>query len=401
MHRCTVLDPIYPHIPQFVLGLLATIIATPIFRALAIRNHVVDRPDATRKLQKKPIAYLGGMAVFVGWLVAIVVFLVRSQMAGSPLVGVDLPIYAILGAFVIVLVGLLDDVADLSPSLKVAGQFVAAACLANETFVLPYSEPMFLGQGLVVGLLGLVDITLPSFVTYTAGTLLLGLFVLGGCNAVNLIDGMDGLCAGTTAIAAAAFAFIALVIMQLALGWADLRTGPRLLMQADFQLAMAVAIIAAMLGFLPYNFNPAVIFLGDAGSMLIGYLCVALILMFAVTGGIGPLLAAAALVAFAIPIIDTALTMIRRLIQGQPLFRPGPQHTYVQLSRWLDSKGLSFEMRVKVGVLIYYAIAISLATAACLIVVNRLFIVPAAIWIALLITITSIHWVIQNRKTGA
>ncbi|MCC5829599.1 MAG: undecaprenyl/decaprenyl-phosphate alpha-N-acetylglucosaminyl 1-phosphate transferase [Phycisphaeraceae bacterium] len=390
-------EALHPHLPQLFLGLIATLIATPVFRALAIRNRIVDRPDDKRKWQKTPIAYLGGMAVFVGWLVAMLAFLIRSQDPASPTAGAELPIYIILGAFVIVLVGLLDDVVDLSPSLKVAGQFVAAACLANQTFVLPYSEPMILGQALVIGLFNLVGVTLPPMISYTAGTLLLGLFVLGGCNAVNLIDGLDGLCTGITAITASAFLFFALTVMQLANFWAELPTGPQLLMQADFQIAMCIAIIAAMLGFLPYNFNPAVIFLGDAGSMLIGYLCVALILMFATTGGIGPLLVVAAMIAFAIPVLDTGLTIARRYFQGQPLFKPGPQHTYVQLVRWLESRGHSFESRVRTGVLLLYAIAIALAVVSCLVVVNRWFLALAALLILALILVTCLH---RSAKTA-
>ncbi|MCA9243082.1 MAG: undecaprenyl/decaprenyl-phosphate alpha-N-acetylglucosaminyl 1-phosphate transferase, partial [Phycisphaerales bacterium] len=160
--------------------------------------------------------------------------------------------------------------------------------------------------------------------------------VLGACNSTNLIDGLDGLCAGVIAI-------VGLALMTLA---AALSTGAEGLQP---RVALAAAVAGAALGFLPWNFRPAKIFMGDAGSMLLGYICGMLMLSFAGLDGDSahgagskPLLAA--LMAFAVPVLDSALAIARRKLAGKPIFKGDRSHFYDQLV----DRGLSVRQTVLV-----------------------------------------------------
>ncbi len=333
-------------------ALLATLVATPLMRHLALANDLVDHPDEPRKRHGRPVAYLGGLAIFCGWLAGVLVFLFGLGGGPVPAAGIEVPIWVLLGAFVIITVGLLDDVTALRPSVKVAGQFIAAACLANQRFIMPGSgESMIVGEMIVVSFAGEFGAQMPAWVSYAVGTMLLCLFVLGGCNAVNLIDGLDGLATGVTAIAALGFLAVAGFILLEEVG-----AQGRTLDQARFQMALCLALLGGLLGFLLYNFNPAVIFMGDAGAMLLGYLSVAIILLFATVAPQGHRYVLAGVIIFAVPILDTALTMGRRLWTGAPVFRPGPQHSYSQLMRHFSSRGHPLNRRVKLTVMVLYTV---------------------------------------------
>ena len=345
------------------IALVVTLVATPVMRALARHNDIVDNPDEPRKRHDQPIAYLGGLGIFSGWLAGVLAFLFGLTgpgfaAGGAAPFGAEVPIWVLLGAFVILIVGLLDDVITLRPGVKLAGQFAAAACLANQRFILPGTgdETMIVGEMVVVSLAGEVGAQIPAWASYGIGTVLLCLFVLGGCNAVNLIDGLDGLATGVTAIATAGFLGIAAFILLRAI-----EPESPLVPQAEFQLVLCMAMLGGLVGFLCYNFNPASIFMGDAGAMLLGYLCVAIILLFATAAPDGHRYVLAGLVMFTVPILDTALAMGRRLWLGHPVFRPGPHHSYSQLMRYFDGLGLSRGGRVKCTVLVLYAIGLVFA----------------------------------------
>ena len=140
--------------------------------------------------------------------------------------------------------------------------------------------------------------SVPIDVVYWTGTAVIAVFVLGACNAANLIDGLDGLLTGTTAIANAGLLF-------LALGLAIVDDGPR-----DAQrIILCLAVLGACLGFLPHNFNPATIFLGDCGSLLLGFSTIVIILMMGDTGKTQFVIAG--LIIYALPMIDTVLAIVR------------------------------------------------------------------------------------------
>jgi len=338
---------IAPYMGVFFTAFFIAIVATPLMRMLAIRNGIVDLPDLKRKNHLEPVAYLGGVAIFLGWLIAIglAYFLVPEkdilgQAVFNPLRLVrSSPLLSIMiGAGAITLTGLFDDIYAINPRVKIGGQLFAAAALAN------YNVGTQL-IGSVFGIVGIEAIPLPwnlpmvgadllPLVNYVLATGLIAAMVLGGCNSMNLIDGLDGLASGVAVIAGIGFLFIA---AHVALHSPDPLKDP-------VRIVVCLAMIGAVLGFLPYNFNPASIFMGDTGSLLLGYLCVASILLYADAGGRSLLLVTAGLIVFAVPITDTSLAIFRRKMQGKPILSPDSQHIHHLLRR----SGLSVKQSVAV-----------------------------------------------------
>ncbi len=338
---------IAPYMGVFFVAFFVAIVATPLMRMLAIRNGIVDLPDLKRKNHLEPVAYLGGVAIFLGWLIAIglAYFLVPEAdilkqtdfnplrlIRSNPLVSI------MVGAGAITLTGLFDDIYGINPRVKIGGQLFAAAALAN------YNVGTQL-IGSVFGIVGIEAIPLPwdlpmvgtdllPMVNYILATCLIAAMVLGGCNSMNLIDGLDGLSSGVAVIAGIGFLCIAAFV---ALHNPDAMKDP-------IRIVVCLAMIGAVLGFLPYNFNPASIFMGDTGSLLIGYLCVASILLYADAGGQSLLLVTAGLIVFAVPITDTSLAIFRRKMAGKPILSPDSQHIHHLLRR----SGLSVKKSVGV-----------------------------------------------------
>lgn len=328
----TAVELLNSYIPVFLIAYFAALIFTPIARQVALRQNIVDRPDSSRKIHREPIAYLGGAAVVFAVLAAIAM----SYIMFSAMV-VDyrpVPIAIVIGIIAIAFTGLADDVWGWDPRLKIAGQLVAAAALAIEAVGTNVAQGLlaavFGSEGLVIDL----PVSGLSFdVSYWTGTALIAIFVLGGCNASNLIDGLDGLLSGLTGIAMLGLLTIS-ILMAVSHGIAN--EGDILAKEeslAGARVVLCLATLGAVLGFLPFNFHPAVIFLGDAGSLLLGYLCVVVILMFGEFGETH--LVFAGLIVFAVPIIDTALAIIRRKMAGLPMSSADDQHIHHQLKRGL------------------------------------------------------------------
>jgi len=342
-----------PYIGVFFVAFVATFIATPILRNVAVRKDIIDHPDHDRKSHLVPVAYLGGLAIFIGWLFGILLcsFIAPHNALTTGIGGINFPGSVLLGALVIVITGLVDDIHGISPRVKIGGQFLAAAFLAMESVGIQLAEQT------VIQLSGVQDP--PFLLCYLLGAGYIAIFVVGGCNAVNLIDGMDGLATGVCSIAALAFLLIAL---HTAVRWghpsgdmvgADPLADP-------VRIVMCLAILGALLGFLPYNFNPANIFMGDAGSLLLGYLCVTAILLFAHAAARGPVLVTAALIAFAFPILDTLMAIVRRLVAGHAIAEGDRMHVH----HLIRARGYN----VRTSVLIIYGICTAFATLAVLLV---------------------------------
>ena len=316
------------YVPIFAVAFLTSLLATPLVRRFAVAQGIVDRPDAVRKLHAFPIAYLGGVSIFA----AIIAGVMTSYMLAEPLVlrFEPVPIAVLIGVLAIAFTGLADDVWGFDPRLKIAGQLVAAAALAVQDVGVRVAEgllaPLIGAASVVILDLGGVSITNQD-VFYWVGTALVAIFVLGGCNAANFLDGLDGLLSGTVAIMAVGFLAIsiAMAIAGGAVSGEESLSGAR--------IVLSFALLGAVLGFLPYNFNPAVIFLGDCGSLLLGYLCAVLILMFGDEGKTH--LVFAGLIVFSVPIIDTALAILRRRLAGVPMATADTNHIHHQLRRSL------------------------------------------------------------------
>ena len=351
------------YFPIFIASFAVAVVLTPIIRWAAREAGIVDHPDEARKLHVKPIAYLGGLAIFFATLVGI--GLSFTDVVDLPTIMHQVPFAIVIGMIVIAFTGFIDDVWGSYSWHKTAGQLVAAAVMASQgigttvargflngvgipkdfsEFVLPYTPILF------------ADTITPE---YIIGVIIIAMFILGACNAANFIDGLDGLLSGVVAITAIGILAITLFALDTLtpekieliesslpvdfLGMQGL--GGITYLGANIVLCMAV--LGAVLGFLIYNFNPASIFLGDTGSLLLGYLCIVMVLMLGERGQTH--LVIAGLIVFALPIMDTALAITRRKMAGKPISEPDANHIHHLLMRKYGS--------VKKAVFVLYSIS--------------------------------------------
>jgi len=319
-----------PVIWVFLGALLLSLLCTPLFRWVAVRWGIWDQPDEAVKIHRVPIPYLGGCAIWLAWTVSVVVYcLVRPGFdwrAVGALVG---------GGTVAFAVGLIDDLKDIKPRTKLIGQALAGTVLLAGGimwFAFPaYGNVPLLNLGRDSGFVLVVCLTIHYLV------------VLGATNATNLLDGLDGLCSGVTAIISVGFLLLATALTA----WATYDPTARAFKYEYTDLVMVVsfALAGAAIGFLPYNFNPARIFMGDAGSVFIGYVLAAMMIMFASRFGMVKWFVGAIFI-FGVPIFDTGVAVIRRVINRRPIMMPDRSHLYNQL---VDRLGLS--VRTTVGLL--------------------------------------------------
>lgn len=271
----------------FVLCFIASLLLTPLAKKLAIAIGAVDKPNY-RKVHQKIMPRMGGLAIFLSFLIGLLVL--RPQ---DPY---NWPI--IIGSFIIVLTGLLDDKFELSPKLKLAGQLLAAIVVVViggvhvEFINLPF------GGQLEFGLLS-VPLTI--------------LWIVGVTNAINLIDGLDGLAAGVSSIALITISFMAFL-------------------KGDaYVMSIALILLGSTLGFLIYNFHPAKIFMGDTGALFLGYMMSVVSLLgfknVTVLSFVIPV------IILGVPISDTFFAIIRRFIHKKPLSAPDKSHLHHCLLR--------------------------------------------------------------------
>lgn len=356
----TRLSIFHGYVPVLVIAFFVTLVATPIMRRLAVKHGIIDRPNEARKIHKQPIAYLGGAAVFLGIMAAILYSFFATRFPAllgfHPSAHLDdfgapepVRLSILLGITVIFLIGVVDDISGISPRVKVGGQLLAAAALAIDNvgvklaagFMIPIAKSLGihlvdLGHGETIGFTiplpaGLHFGGIPVDIVYWVGTAVIAISILGLCNASNLIDGLDGLLSGTTAIAAGG-----LLVLSLGLALADDGT------RDSQRIVLCLALLGACLGFLPHNFNPATIFLGDSGSMLMGFCTCVLILTLGDTGKTHLVLAG--LLIYTLPIMDMCLAIIRRKLAGKPISAADDQHLHHMLKRAFGVKGAVFVM---------------------------------------------------------
>jgi UDP-GlcNAc:undecaprenyl-phosphate GlcNAc-1-phosphate transferase len=272
-------------------SLVLSLLLTPLFRNLCLRLGFVDRPDHLRKLHKLPIPRVGGVPILLACAGAFALLLL-SPLQGGNIVEHGLPlVWKILPAVILVFAaGLYDDLIGLRPWQKLAAEIAAAALVCSAGVLIAF-------RGLHLGLWAF-----PLTV----------LWLVGCTNAVNLIDGVDGLAAGVGL-------------------FATLTTLVAALLQGNFALDVAtVPLAGALLGFLRINFNPASIFLGDSGSLSLGFLlgCYALVWSQKSATLLGM---TAPLIAVSIPLLDTALAIARRFLRRQPIFGADRGHIHHRL----------------------------------------------------------------------
>lgn len=276
------------YILAFSVAILISFLMTPLAKRFAHMAGAIDVPKDDRRIHKAPIPRLGGLAILVSTVLSILLF-----------VELDNSIYAILvGGIVIAISGVIDDIKPMTPKLKMLFQIVAAGILVyGGVSIQIITNPFQEGGYISLGMLG-IPLTL--------------FWVVGITNTVNLIDGIDGLSAGASAISALSFAVISYIM-------------------GDSNVAIMSLILAgAAIGFLPYNFNPASIFMGDTGALYLGFMLSAIAIEGAVKG-----VAAVAMVipilTLGLPVFDTTFAILRRYKNKRPIMEADRGHLHHRL----------------------------------------------------------------------
>ena len=271
-------------------ALIVSFLATPIVKSFACRVGAIDVPKDARRMHKVPIPRMGGLAIFLGFIISLLLFCpLDDELKGI-----------LLGSVIIVIMGIIDDITPLRASLKFVVQIleelipiyygVQITCISNPNI---FSPDLYWDFGWL---------SIPITV----------LWIVGLTNAVNLIDGLDGLAIGVSSISALTMLVIAILV-------------------AEPQVAVIMAaLVGACIGFMPYNINPAKIFMGDTGSTFLGYIlaCITiqgLFKFYAVISFVVPFLI------LGLPIFDTMFAIIRRMSHGQNPMTPDRSHVHHRL----------------------------------------------------------------------
>ena len=275
-----------------VAALIVSFLMTPVVKSFAYKVGAIDVPRDARRMHKVPIPRLGGLAIFIGFMISVFLFVdIRGDRAMQSI---------LMGAVVIVVLGVLDDIVALPAMLKFVVQ-IAAACIPalSGVVIQAISNPNIFSDNLYWVLDGL---SIPITV----------LWIVGITNAVNLIDGLDGLANGVSAISATTVLVIAL-------------------MASELPVAMVMAaLVGACVGFMPYNTNPAKMFMGDTGAMFLGYILATMSIQglfkfYAVISFVVPFLI------LGLPIFDTAFAFTRRIAHGQSPMHADRSHIHHRL----------------------------------------------------------------------
>jgi len=275
---------------------------------IALKLGIVDRPDDRVKTHKGTVAYLGGVGILIGATAGILAGMVCFR--GQEHLPSTFPwlLGVLAGGAVVCFVGLVDDIFDLKPYQKVLGQ-IAAGMILVAVGIRPSFSFLHAYLGWHVS----------QNVEMILGVPIVILFVLGATNSLNLLDGLDGLCAGVTVIIT-----MALLLLAVHLGtWASSTVGGDAV-----RVIVCLGLLGALCGFLPFNRHPAKIFMGDAGSMLLGFFVAALMILFAEKAVRWWM---ASVVVFGLPILDTVVALVRRLLNHRPLFVSDRGHIYDQM----------------------------------------------------------------------
>lgn len=302
-----------------VIAFIITFIATPVVKAFAVQVGAIDIPDKKRHIHEHPIPRMGGLAIFIGFILSVLLFAnITTQVRGI-----------LFGAILIAVVGALDDVLNLNAWLKFGVQIIAAVVAVLSGIIINVvSNPLLITseQALTIGILA-VPVTI--------------LWIVGVTNSVNLIDGLDGLACGVSAIASLSMLVVSMLVST-----------------SNSNVAtILAALCGACLGFIPYNLNPAKIFMGDTGALLLGYILatasvIGMFKFYAIVTFILPVLA------LAVPLSDTAFAFTRRILKGQSPFHADRGHFHHKL--------IDMGLNQKQAVAVLYAISAILGLAAVL-----------------------------------
>jgi UDP-GlcNAc:undecaprenyl-phosphate GlcNAc-1-phosphate transferase len=308
----------------FLASLVTVLIATPFVMKLAIKIGAVDKPNA-RKVHQKIMPRLGGLAIFIGVVVGYFVSGLYHERMTSIAVG----------AVIIVIIGVLDDIYELSAKKKFLGQILVALLIVKSGLTIEYITIPFLGK---------YDLGLLSYVITV-------LWIVGVTNAINLIDGLDGLSAGVSSIALATIGFMAF--------------------QGNSFMIFTIALIvlASTIGFLFYNFHPAKIFMGDTGALFLGY-CISILSLLGLYKSVTLFSFIVPIIILGVPIFDTAFAILRRIVNKKPISAPDKSHLHHRLL------ALGFSHRTTVLLIYVFGIFFS---------INAIIFSSSALWLSIIL----------------
>src|SRR6056297_85047 len=333
----------------FATAIIAAIVSVPLVRSLARRTGTVDAPDPNRKLHAGPIALGGGVAILLSMTLALAAAFALQHSYASPYLQWDSQwSLLMIASGAIVLLGIVDDRFTIRGRQKLLGQTVIALGIALSTQIV--REVDVLGLHIELGIFA-VPVTV--------------IWLLGAINALNLIDGADGMASTVGAILAAGFAAIAAM------------------KGLPLECAVSLALAGSLLGFLIYNRPPASIFLGDAGSMLIGLVLGVLALWGSQKEA--TVLAIAPLVILAVPLFDSIIAILRRVLTGRSLYDTdrGNLH-HLLLERFSPGRTL-----------LIVAMLCTLTTCSAVLSVSL-----QRQWIAPLGALLAVGWLVASRSFG-
>ena len=346
-------------IKKFLIIVLTTFVFTalfiPIVKKIAEFIGAMDIPNA-RKVHKKPIPRLGGLGIYAGFLLGYMLFGIHSVQMNAVLIG----------SFIILIIGIFDDIKPVPAKYKLLGQIIGASII-----------PLY--GGILLKDISAFGLYLDFGIFFYPITII---FIVAIINCINLIDGLDGLSSGIASIYFLTIGIIAILLNN----------------SSGLDVILTFIMLGSTLRFLLHNFNPAKIFMGDSGSMFLGYIISVIALLgfknVTLTSFIVPIFL------LAIPIMDTLFAILRRIINHKPLGEPDKNHLHHQL--------LNLKLSQKKTVLIIYLVDILFAIASIIYVIgNRAFgtnlygiIIYAILFvlILLLITKTNIIWNHQKKN---
>ena len=294
-----------PFALQYIIVLISTLvlsaIATPLVRFLAFKIGAVDNPNA-RRINKVPMPTAGGLAVFIAFAVSVLFFLpgiIKHLNVNGVYIHYVLPL--VLAGGIIIVTGLIDDIKELKPLPKLSGILIAATIIwlwtdfRFDDFKIPFGGPL---------------IHFPSWVSF----FLTVLWIVAITNAVNLIDGLDGLVSGVSIISLTTMGIVSYFFLH----------------DSNIFLPLTIFIlVVSIAGFLPYNYHPAIIYLGDTGALFIGFMIGVLSLQ-----GLKNSTAVAVvtpMIILGVPITDTVVAIIRRSLSGKKIYEADRMHLHHRL----------------------------------------------------------------------
>lgn len=295
------------YILSFIMSAIISFVLTPIVRRIAIKTGAMDIPKDNRRVHKEPMPLIGGLAIFFAVIIVTLIFLPLTREIIS----------MIIGSAIIVMGGIIDDYKELSPKKKFLFELIAGIVLIIGGIKIDFITNPFSKD---IALLDLKWLSIPVTLFW----------IVGITNTLNFIDGLDGLSAGVAMISS-----LTLMIVAGKFGYSNI-------------IILSAAMAGACLGFLPFNFNPAKIFMGDTGALFLGFMLSA-ITIEGVMKSVATIAIVAPILILSVPIFDTAFAIFRRLLNGQSIVAADKGHLHHRLL----SRGFS----QRKSVLILYGIS--------------------------------------------